>query len=217
MPKPKGHSGSLKLRINGGKRGMNPTTLWQDFRHALRLLRLNPGFTFVALLSLALGIGANTAIFQLLDAVRLRMLPIKNPLELAEVRIDSKTGRSGSFINEHAQLTSAQWEQLRAHQQAFSGIFAWAPHSFNLARGGQVRNAGGLWVSGNFFSVLGVQPVLGRLLTSADDQRGCGLPGAVISYPFWHREFGGDPAAIGRKVSINSHPVEIVGITPASF
>jgi putative ABC transport system permease protein len=196
---------------------MSIETLWQDFRHALRLLRLNPGFAFVALLSLALGIGANTAIFQLLDAVRLRMLPIHNPQELAEVRIDSKHGRSGSFINGQAQLTSAQWEQLRAHQQAFSGIFAWARDSFNLARGGEVRNATGLWVSGNFFSVLGVQPVAGRLLTSADDQRGCGLPGAVISYPFWQREFGGDPTAIGRKLSINSHPVEIVGITPANF
>src|SRR5947209_2035269 len=196
---------------------MSVETMWQDFRHALRLLRLNPGFAFVALLSLALGIGANTAIFQLLDAVRLRMLPVHNPKELAEVRVDSKNGRSGSFINNNPQLTSAQWEQLRAHQQAFSGIFAWARDSFNLARGGEVRNATGLWVSGNFFSVLGVQPVLGRLLTSADDQRGCGLPGAVISYPFWQREFGGDPTAIGRKVSINSHPVEIVGITPASF
>jgi putative ABC transport system permease protein len=196
---------------------MNPETLWQDFRHALRLLRLNPGFTFVALLSLALGIGANTAIFQLLDAVRLRMLPIHNPQELAEVRIDSKHGRSGSFINEHAQLTTPQWEQLRQYQQGFSGIFAWAPDSFNLARGGEVRNAAGLWVSGDFFSVLGVQPILGRLLTGADDQRGCGLPSVVISYPFWQREFGGDHTAVGRKLSINSHPVEIVGITPASF
>src|SRR5437588_3221858 len=142
---------------------MNPNTLWQDFRHALRLLLLNPGFAFVALLSLALGIGANTAIFQLLDAVRLRMLPVNNPKELAEVRVESKNGRSGSCINSNPQLTSAQWEQLRAHQLAFSGIFAWARDSFNLARGGEVRDATGLWVSGNFFSVLGVQPVLGRL------------------------------------------------------
>src|SRR5437868_9568833 len=107
--------------------------LWQDFRYGARLLRMNPGFFAVATISLALGIGANTAIFQLLDAVRLRMLPVHNPKELAEVRVDSKNGRSGSFINSNPQLTSAQWEQLRAHQQAFSGIFAWARDSFNLA------------------------------------------------------------------------------------
>jgi len=196
---------------------MNVDTLWQDFRHALRLLRLNPAFTFVALLSLALGIGANTAIFQLLNAVRLRMLPVRNPQELVEVRIDSKNGRSGSFINGHAQLTTAQWEQLRTHQQVFSGLFAWAPDYFNLARGGEVRNATGLWVSGDFFSILGVQPVLGRLLTASDDQRGCGLPSAVISYGFWQHEFGGNPSALGRKLSLNNHPVEIVGVTPASF
>lgn len=192
-------------------------TLWQDLRHAFRLLRLNPGFTAVALLSLALGIGANTAIFQLLDAVRLRMLPVKNPRELLEVRIDSKTGRSGSFINGHAQLTSTQWEHLRTRQQAFSGIFAWAPDTFNLAPSGEVRNASGLWVSGDFFSVLGVRPVLGRLLSAADDQRGCGLPGAVISYPFWQREYGEDRSVLGRKISLSGHPTEIVGVAPESF
>src|SRR5689334_9223896 len=111
---------------------MSFEALWQDLRHAMRLLRLNPGFTAVALLSLALGIGANTAIFQLLDAVRLRMLPVKNPQELLEVRIDaSQHGRSGSFVNEHAQITTLQWEQLRARQQAFSSLFAWAPENFN--------------------------------------------------------------------------------------
>ena len=99
---------------------MNVDTLWQDFRHGLRLLRLNAGFTCVALLSLALGIGANTAIFQLLDAVRLRMLPVNNPQELVELRIDSKTGRSGSFINGYSQFTYAQWEALRSRQQAIS-------------------------------------------------------------------------------------------------
>jgi putative ABC transport system permease protein len=196
---------------------MNVETLWQDLRQGLRLLRLNPGFTTVALLSLALGIGANTAIFQLLDAVLLRMLPVKNPQELVEVRIDSKHGRSGSFINGHAQLTTAQWEHLRDQQQVFSGMFAWAPDNFNLAPGGEVRNASGLWVSGDYFSVLGVRPALGRLLSSADDHRGCGLPGAVISYPFWQHEYGGDRSVIGSKLSLNGHPVEIMGVTAPGF
>src|SRR5690348_3388840 len=196
---------------------MNVDTLWQDFRHGLRLLRLNAGFTCVALLSLALGIGANTAIFQLLDAVRLRMLPVNNPQELVELRIDSKTGRSGSFINGYSQFTYAQWEALRSRQQVFSDFFSWGPDQFNLASGGEVRNASGLWVSGNAFSSLGVQPILGRVFSSADDYRGCGLPGAVISYSFWQREFGGDPGIIGRKLNLNSHPLEIIGVTPASF
>ncbi len=196
---------------------MNLDTLWQDFRHGLRLLRLNPGFTCVALLSLALGIGANTAIFQLLDAVRLRMLPVENPQELVELRIDSKTGRSGSFVNGYSQFTYAQWEALRSRQQVFSDLFAWGPERINLASGGEVRNADGLWVSGNAFNALGVQPILGRVFTAADDYRGCGLPGAVISYSFWQREYGGDPGIIGRKLTLNSHPLEIIGVTPASF
>src|SRR5215472_10769233 len=115
---------------------MNVETLWQDLRQGLRLLRLNPGFTSVALLSLALGIGANTAIFQLLDAVLLRMLPVENPQSLIEVRVQSpKGGRSGSFINGHPQLTTRQWEALRERQQVFSSLFAWAPDTFNLSPG----------------------------------------------------------------------------------
>ena len=197
---------------------MELDTLWTDFRHALRILRLNPGFTSVALLSLALGIGANTAIFQLLDAVLLRMLPVQNPQELVEVRVQSpKGGRSGSFINGHAQLTTEQWEALRARQKVFAGLFAWAPDDFNLAPGGEVRNASGLWVSGDFFNVLGVRPALGRLLNSADDQRGCGLPGAVISYPFWQHEYHGDPSVIGRKLTLNGKPLDIIGVSAPGF
>ena len=196
---------------------MSFESFWQDLRQGIRVLRLNPGFTLVALLSLALGIGANTAIFQLLDAVLLRTLPVKNPQELMEVRVDSKHGRSGSFINGHAQLTTAQWEYLSAQQQVFSGIFAWAPDNFNLAPGGEVRNASGLWVSGDFFNVLGVRPFLGRLFSNADDQRGCGLQGAVISYPFWQHEYAGDTGIIGRKLILNSHPVEIIGVTQPGF
>lgn len=196
---------------------MNFEALWQDLRHAMRLLRLNPGFTVVALLSLALGIGANTAIFQLLDAVRLRMLPVKNPQELIEVRIKSEHGRSGSFINGHAQLTTAQWEELRARQQAFSSLLAWAPENFNVSPTGEVRNVSGLWISGDYFNVLGVHPVLGRLLSPADDHRGCGIPGAVISYPFWQREYAGSDSVIGRKISLNGHPMDIIGVTQPGF
>ena len=192
--------------------------LWQDLRYGIRALRLNPGFAAVALLSLALGIGANTAIFQLLDSVRLRMLPVSHPQELAEVRVNSTHGRTGNFFNWHSMLTYAQWEQIRDHHAAFSGVFAWAPDQFNLAPRGEVHLVPGIWVSGDFFNVLGVQPLLGRTFNTADDQRGCGAgPGAVVSYSFWQRELGGDASAIGRKLTIDYHPVEVLGVTPASF
>jgi hypothetical protein len=132
--------------------------LFQDARHGLRLLLLNPGFALVAILSLTLGIGANTAIFQLLDAVRLRTLPIQHPEQLAIVRIGNFENGSGSFHSRYSQLTNPQWEQIRAQQQGFSGIFAWNPDQLNLARGGEVRNGNILWVSGEFFDVLGVKP-----------------------------------------------------------
>jgi putative ABC transport system permease protein len=192
-------------------------TLWQDLRYGARLLRLNPGFASVAILSLALGIGANTAIFQLLDAVRMRMLPVKDPQQLAEVRFAPKTSRSGSFNSRRPILTNPQWEQLRSRHEPFSGLFVWSNRRFNLAPRGEGRYAEGLWVSGDFFDVLGVEPLLGRLLTSADDHRGCGAPGAVISYPLWQREFGGDTAAVGKKLTLYGHPFEIIGVTPASF
>ena len=190
----------------------------QDIRYGLRQLRRNPGFAAVALLSLALGIGANTAIFQLLDAVRLRGLPVDNPQRLAEVQLTDRHGRMGSFYNWHAMLTNAIWEQVRDNHPPFSGVFAWAPDTFNLAPRGEVHLVRGMWVSGDFFRVLGVQPILGRTLTPADDQHGCGSnAGAVVSYSFWQRELGGESSAIGRKLTIDYHPVEVLGVTPASF
>jgi predicted permease len=192
-------------------------SLWQDLRYGLRLLRKSPAFTAVAVISLALGIGANTAIFQLLDAVRLRSLPVARPNELAEVKIANTDSRSGSFSSSHPSITNPQWEYIRDHQGAFSGVFAWSEDSFNLAQGGQVRPARGLWVSGDFFNVLGVAPVLGSVFTPADDRRGCGAGGVVISYPFWQREFGGAPSAVGGKITLDGHPFEIIGVTPPGF
>jgi putative ABC transport system permease protein len=191
---------------------------WQDIRHGARLLKRSPGFFTVATLSLALGIGANTAIFQLLDAVRLRLLPVPHPEQLAELQIaENEHCCSGNFSAQYSNLTYPQWEQIRSHQQAFSGIFAWSNQDFNLAAGGDVRMARGLWVSGDYFKTLGVQPQIGRMLATEDDRAGCGSPGAVISHAFWQREFGGDAQAIGKKTSLDGHPVEVVGVAPASF
>src|SRR5262249_15952794 len=140
---------------------------WQDFRYGARVLGRSPGFLAVAALSLALGIGANTAIFQLLDSVRLRMLPVVHSEQLAELQIvDDGHCCSGNFSDRYPNLTYPQWDQIRRHQQAFSDIFAWGDQAFNLANGGEVHLAEGLWVSGDYFHALGVQAAAGRLLTA---------------------------------------------------
>jgi predicted permease len=191
--------------------------LWHDTRYALRLLRLNPGFAMVAIVSIALGAGANTAIFQLLDAISLRTLPVKSPQQLVELRIDDMTHARGSWQRDNA-LTNPLWEQIQVHQNVFQGMFAWADETWNISTGSEFRAAAGLWVSGDFFRVLGVQPILGRVFTLADDQRGCGqVPDAVVSYGFWQRELAGDASAIGRKIAIGENRIHVIGVTPPSF
>jgi len=189
----------------------------QDLKYGARLLRTNPSFAAVAILSLALGIGANTAIFQLLDAVRMRTLPVKDPQELAFVQITNRTWSTGSFHGWYSWVTNPIWEQIRDRQQGFSSMFAFGGERLNLAKGGEARYANTVFVSGDMFNTLGVPPLLGRVFTPADDQRGCGSPGAVISYGFWQREFGGNAGAVGRTLTVEGHPFEIVGVTPASF
>jgi putative ABC transport system permease protein len=193
-------------------------TLWQDLAYATRLLRRSPTFTIVAVCSLALGIGANTAIFQLLDTVRLRPLPVDRPSGLVEVKIVNAThGRTGNFSSRHATLTDPIWQRIRDEQRVLSNVFAWSAERVDLADSGESRPAEGLLVSGLFFSTLGVRPVAGRLLDARDDERGCGSPAVVISEGFWQREFGGDRAAVGRTLRLNGRPFAIVGVSPAAF
>lgn len=192
-------------------------SLWQDVRYGLRRLKQAPGFTVTAVLTLALGIGANTAIFQLLDAVRLRMLPVRSPQELVILELADYTGTRGSFETSYPALTNLQWEYVRDHQQGFAGVFAWSRGEFDLAGGGEYRPARALWVSGSLFTVLGVRPLLGRLFVPEDDRRGCGNEGAIISYGFWQSQFGANPGVIGQKLILNQHPVQILGVTPQSF
>jgi predicted permease len=203
--------------VAGEPRGNLGADLWSDLRFGVRALLKTPGFTAVTILSLALGVGANTAIFQMLAAVHLRPLPVASPGELALITIEDKGFRSGSHNSWHADLTNPQWEELRDTQQAFSSLVAWGDASFNLSPSGEIRPARGIYVSGGFFTTLGVPPLLGRVLTPADDRRGCGAPGAVLSHGFWQRELGGDPGAVGRRLSLDGHEVEILGVTPASF
>jgi putative ABC transport system permease protein len=189
----------------------------QDVRYGLRQLRRNPGFTAVAVLTLALGIGANTAIFQLLDAVRLRSLPVTNPRELTLVHLADRRGWRGSQETGYPALNNPLWEYIRDHQQVFSGVLAWSPTNLGITEGDHERLVRGLWVSGDFFNVLGVRPALGRLFTSADDRPGCGASGVIVSYAFWQDHLGGDPQTIGRTLAIGRHPVPILGVTHPGF
>lgn len=193
-------------------------SLLQDVRFALRTLRKSWGFTLTAVLTLALGIGANTAIFQLLDAVRLRSLPIPNPGTLASVQFKNGNRGFGIASADENSLTYPLWEQIRLHQRAFSDAFAWAESgSGSLGEGAQERRARGLWVSGDTFTTLGISPLRGRFFSAQDDRPGCGLPGAVISYALWQSEFGGRDSAIGSKLIIVGRSTEVIGVTPRSF
>lgn len=191
--------------------------LLRDVQYALRMLRKNPGFTAVAVLTLALGIGANSAIFQMLDALTIASLPVRNPQEIAEVKLADRQGARGSVEFWNAQASYPLWEEIRRRQQAFSSIFAWSPGQYNLSPSGEARWASGLEVSGNFFSTLGIQPALGRMFVDADDQPGCNTPAVVLSNAFWQREFAGSPSAIGKKLTLERQPYEIIGVTPANF
>ncbi len=192
-------------------------SLWQDLRFGLRQLRLSPGFAIVGILSLALGIGANTAIFQLIDAIRIRTIPVSHPEQLASIHIADRHWASGSFFSGYSELSYALWQQISAKQKSFAPIAVWSPDMFNLANGGETRYAHGLVVSGEFYDTLGMQPFMGRLISSSDDTPGCAQTAAVLSYGFWQRNFGGDPSILGKQMTLNGIPVSIIGVTPPKF
>ncbi|HKF41994.1 MAG TPA: ABC transporter permease [Thermoanaerobaculia bacterium] len=197
--------------------GRLAASVWRDLRHGTRLLRLDPGFALAAVLSLALGIGANTAIFQLLDAVALRPLPVRAPGELAHVKFVGTRTRSGNFSADYPELTSSIWKRIEEQQAAFSRIGAWSSGRLNLAPGGDARYVDALWVSGGFFATLGVEPAVGRLLSPDDDRPGCGSAGLVVSDGFWRRELGGRASVLGTRLAVEGQTFEVIGVTPASF
>ena len=193
-------------------------SIWQDVVYAARTLRLNPGFFAVAIISLALGIGANSAIFQLLDSVRLSLLPVERADRLAHLKIVSNEHCcDGNFSGRHSEFTFAQWQQIQALQTGFSSVFAWSDEQFNLTPSGEAHLVEGLWVSGDYFKTLGVRPLLGRLIDNADDSPNCATAGAVVSYPFWQRQYGGNSAVLGKTILLNGHRFPVIGVTPASF
>jgi predicted permease len=191
--------------------------VWADVRYAARSLRRSPGFTVVAVLSLALGVGANTAIFQILDAVRLRSLPVRNPSELAEVRIAGGNGGMGLNSGPYGRLTRPIWEELRDHQQAFSGAFAWSAGDARVGSFADLRRAKGLRVSGEFFGTLGVEPWRGRLLRPEDEAAACPASRAVVSYAYWQREMGGRELGRETRLIVDGDPVDVIGVTPPGF
>ncbi len=191
-------------------------SLFADVRYALRTLRKSPGFTATAIVTLALGIGANTAIFMLLDAIRLRSLPVQDPQELAEVRI-TDSGHQGMGLNQqYGELTRPLWQEIRDHQQSFSGVFAWSVNLRYVGRGSEMRHFHELRVSGDFFRVLGVRPFRGRLLMP-EDEAACPMTSAVVSYPYWQSELGGRDLSPAIKLVVDNELVEIVGVTPPGF
>ena len=191
--------------------------LMRDIIYAARVLRKSPIFTATAVLSLTLGIGATTAIFQLLDAVRLQTLPVRDPQQLVEVRFQNPQFRDGAFEGAYSEMSAPLYTQIRDHAQGLAGIFAWGTAGFAVGSGQSFQPVNGLFVSGNLFQVLGVQPYRGRLFTPDDDRRGCAASSVVLSHAFWMRQFGGRNAAIGSTLLVNGQPQVVIGVTPPEF
>ncbi len=180
--------------------------LFHDTRYAVRTLRKNPSFTAVVVLTLALGIGANTAMFSVIDALLLRRLSVPDPQELVVLRVEGSGPQA---------FTYATWEQLQTHRASFAGLFAYADSRLHS----EDELLETMWASGELFDTLGVSPMIGRVLTPADDQKGGGSSGAVavISYRFWQRRFQAIPDVVGRTLILEAVPFTIVGVMPSRF
>lgn len=200
----------------------------QDLRYGLRQLGRSPGFTLAVVLSLALGIGANTAIFSLIDAVMLRMLPVKSPERLVLLNwVSQKRPAAMAVQSGYIDSSDTRWnspsfaypsfEEFRAHNQAFASVFGFTPISrANINIDGQASLAEGELVTGDYFSGLGVSPILGRVI-AADDEKPSAPRVAVISYGYWSRQFGSSPAVIGKNIDIKTVPFTIIGVAPPEF
>ncbi len=193
-------------------------SVWQDARYAVRVLRRSRAFAVVAILSLTLGIGANTAIFGLIEAVRLRTLPVRHPESLVAINVDSHGwGRTGEFVGRFGRMSNPLWERLREDRDLITEPFAWGVQQFDLADGGESQPVDGLWVSGEFFGALGTSPAAGRLIRPDDDRRGCPTPVAVLSHGFWQRQYGGAQDVVGRTLRVYGVPMTIAGVSEQGF
>jgi macrolide transport system ATP-binding/permease protein len=185
-------------------------TLLKDIRYALRWMARSPGFSAVAILSLGLGVGVNTAMFSLVDSLLFRPLPVAAPEHLVDV---FTTGGDG---DQYATTSYADYLDLKAQNSVFTDLIGYSPMIAPLGLGDRSRVALGQVVTSNYFSMLGIQPLLGRLLVPADDAPGAARV-VVLSHRMWQREFGSDPAIAGRNIMLRGLPYAIVGVTPESF
>ncbi len=185
--------------------------LWQDLRYGARKLHKSPGFTLVAVMTLALGIGANTAIFSVVNAVLLKPLPFDQPEQL--VRVFGTNARRSSFSRPHSYLN---FSDLRAQNQTFEAMAAYSSATAALSGADAPEQITGVIASGDIFRVLRAKPLMGRLIEPEDERPG-GSPAVVISHGLWQRRFGGDPQLVGRTIRLDGREREIVGITPADF
>jgi predicted permease len=210
-----GDAGRVKENVREARVGFAIETTGQDVRYGLRVLRKNPGFAIAAILSLGLGLGANTAIFTLVDTVMLKPLPVRDPERL--VFVDNSGGKSGGTSGPPYPC----FERLRDNNHYFSGMAAFSGDRFKVTIDGAQEKFNGQYASGNYFQLLGVDAALGRVLTPADDSvAGSGGPDggvAVISYGFWSRRFGRNPAVIGKSIQVGTTQVAIVGVTRPGF
>ena len=193
-------------------------TFMQDAKYGIRMLVKNPGFTLVAVLTLALGIGANTAIFSLTDQVLLRQLPVRNPEKLVIVRgVGFKTGHVSSDSDDSTSFSYPEYKDIRDQAPGFSGLLARFGLSLNVAANGATERAEGELVSGNYFEVLGVNPALGRVFSAADETAPGANNVAVLGYGYWARRFGKDPGILNKPVTVNGTSLTIVGVAQAGF
>jgi len=194
-------------------------TVWQDLRYGARMLLKNPGFTVIAVLTLALGIGANTAIFSLTDQILLRRLPVERPEELVVLRSPGpKGGHVWSDGDDAASFSYPMYKDLRDRgANVFSGLLARFAIPLSVAGAGQTERADGELVSGNYFEILGVRPSLGRVFSQEDDR----APGAhqvvVLSHAYWTRRFGADPAILNKSLTVNGNPMTVIGVSREGF
>ena len=192
--------------------------LWQDVHFGLRMMRRSPGFTAVAVLTLALGIGANTAIFTVINAVMLRMLPVEDPQRLVALGDPGRVHSWSTGTPETISFSYPLYCEVRDHNEVFSSVFASAMLSnLRVSIDGSHEGARGRLVTGNYFDTLGVKPLLGRTFTSEDDRAPGSDPVVVISYAYWHDRFSGDPSVIGRTVRLDNYPFTIIGVAPQGF
>jgi predicted permease len=192
--------------------------LLQDFRFGLRTLGKNPGFTLVAVLTLALGIGANAAIFSLTDQVLLRLLPVERPRELVVLRSPGKShGRTWNDVEGGHSFSYPMYKDLRDRNDVFAGLLARFHVQVSVAGQGQSQLAEGELVSGNYFQVLGVQPALGRILSSQDETAPGANPVTVLGYGYWKRHFGGDPNILNKQLTVNGNSLTVVGVARSGF